>query len=572
MCYNFNYNGQRALYRNHKIKQERINTMRKKSYNFDLVNGEKMEVAQRCVIVYGKEEIRFYNLEGKLLRKIENDDPKKYLSFYGNTIKNEDEKVLFFNNCFAIKEDKCWTLIDYQEKKILGKFKGDIKTLGDIIVFGKKLYDTTTKKWVYGEAVLVYKGFAVMTSYSDKYVIYNYDTKMYELYFDSYFITDYCSNFFKVYANNKCGLIRTDKKTNQYLYIPIEYQKIKICGSNIFAYKSDGCVDTYDYNELRIEAKEKKFESEQGVKAYAKVFGNIIVSEGEVLYLNTNYIIIEKEVNKVNEYVFYSADGTFIGKSASEVYEYDYNDRKRICIPNCYIAKEWIALCESNLYPGDNNGGIWNIYTSAGKKVFEEVVERIGFINENCFVFKKGDVKLACWNKGQLEYCLEGKFDWIQSLDYGEYLMALDLHKKGSYWICDSTGKLVLDRKFGYWDEIIGDVIITKGDKGADIYDFLTGKCYSSECKIKEIHSGSKLVCFDDGNKKAIYKITTERSENDKFLGFKEITPFQYEEISAFLKSYNTVCGENSKLIYAEAEDWEDIYDFDGNLIATTKV
>ena len=146
------------------------------------------------------------------------------------------------------------------------------------------------------------------------------------------------------------------------------------------------------------------------------------------------------------------------------------------------------------------------------------------------------------------------------------YIKVVDFDDR--VWIYNLKGKLVTKEGFDQKQITeIEDTIWVKQPNGYIMYNCLTGQKYQQ--KVDEIYKvdiyDSKLYKIHYQDHCGIYMYTGDFSVKSNIVGFKEIVPIKYNVIET------KVDYSKFNLFRALKDDCEEIYDLDGNLIATTE-
>lgn len=587
--------------------------------NIELAIGERMVVYEKAVIVFGKTEKRIYNLKGELIGR--------------SNCAEEDLKefCIFFDKCLAIKEDTKWKLLDYNGNVLYGKktlkieycsqntnwfkllekeenmldFVGAIysKKGECILPYGEhqrviikgatlfanyKIYDSESKSYIGDEWEFIHhlEGYSIAKS-DGKYYIYDHYTRKIEMCIDAY-IYEY--PFVKIYKNNFCGLMTTLKKgryssslysNKEYLVLPIKYRKITIHENYVEAYASDGKVEKYNKSELLVQKEvvkcSRNIGSSTNKSIEIKLLLGIKLKEGEELKRYENFFVLKKIDGEIYKYFYYTPEGKFIGKSGSLIIvDGDYEGE---CNPNFISTEKWLALGgdeEISLWRSDHYSN-WEFYNYNGTKAFDFTIEKIE--KEKGYYFlkiKNRPERLVCDSKGNVLFSIVGNYREINLSSNKQYFIAI-LPKVPEqcekFEIYNFKGKKVFEKifKHSHRIEFIENIIFygKEEDDGENNefveYDITTGRILSTLINDLDevtlpIFNNSKLYIFESNGKMGLYEYTSERSGKNKFIGFKEIIPIIYNDIN---DGWDQIC--------AEADDGEDVYDYSGKLIATTR-
>lgn len=594
--------------------------------NIELSVGEKMVVYGKAIVVFSKAEKRIYNLNGKLIGKsqgkgdeinlkdfciffdkclvIREDAYWKIFDYEGNVIYGQ--KTLQIEKCFH--NEKWFRFVEREEmgQNFIGAIYSEdgecilpygehknVVILGETVFANKRIYDAQSKKYVGDkwDSVYHFGGYSIAKS-NGKYYVYNHYTRALEMCIDAYTYGSDLS-LLKVYKNNLCGLMQVRNasyysdaeityKSKEYLVLPIVYKKIVFDGGNVFAYSQEGVKEKYERKQL-IDRKDENEESlgekkKSGKLIEVEVFEGVSLKERDTIERYEKFFVVRKIADKdhdkkITEYFYYALNGKFIGKSGWLELSGDYEG---VLVPNFLATSKWLALGgnEAESYFGRTyfaESG-WTFYKYDGSKVFDFIIERMEK-RDGYYVLKVKDKSesIICDQDGNILGSIKGEYTLIELSGSKRYFIAHikeNSNKQGTFVIYNLEGKKVFEKKFEYSRrrKFVEDIIFYEDEESGKFieYDVKTGRIVRTEIEeideIRLIDSYKSLYLFESNEKFGLYEYTSERCDRDRFVGFKEIIPMQYDDI---IDGVECIC--------AEAGDGEDIYDYSGNLICTTR-
>lgn len=588
----------------------------KDSENFGLKAGEVLLHKGKYVEVYSRKSgKRIYSLNGKFLGSIGHKEFK--------------EVCIPLDKCIFIKDMSSWKLLSYEGEKIcesisqidflrnfpeymvLYKFRGHIAiysrtgecvlkfgNYGEIIsarrniclfkdITGKtKVFDLKEKKFLqdsFEDCISTLGGYYLKNS--GGYNFLNEETVKIEFQVDAFYFADFHKKrnviggsicFDKLYKNGYCGIAaKYQSFYNKSKYIvkiivPIEFKKIEFDEDGIKAYKEDE-ITTYSYFAIYnkyfqeySEKEDKTIQEEKNIEI--KVFGST-VKFGEKVYMFDKFLAIENPSRNLTPCRCFSLDGTYLGNAGL------IDDGENPTFPNIVETESWIAMgINSSGGCFGEKWGNWILYYYNGKTVVRKSFNNYE-IYGNYYVFSynlnhkvdssRNNYIAVFTMKGELVLTLnningvEPKESYIKVIDFDDRV-----------WIYNLKGKLVIKEGLAQKQVTeIEDTIWVKQPSGFIMYNCLTGQKYQQN--VDEIYKVDifdyKLYEIHYQDYCGIYMYTGDCSVNSNIIGFKEIVPVEYNLIEA------KVDYSKFKLFRALKDDCEEIYDLEGNLIATTK-
>lgn len=528
----------------------------------------------------------------------------KIFDYEGNVI--YDQKTLKIEKCF---HNEKW--LRFIERKEMGQdFIGAIYSENgecilpygehkNVVIFretvfaNKRIYDAKSKKYIGDkwDSIYHFGGYSIAKS-NGKYYVYNHYTRALEMSIDAYTYGSDLS-LLKVYKNNFCGLMQVRNtsyyseseikyKSKEYLVLPIVYKKIVFYGDDIFAYSQEGIKEKYERKQLigrKDENKKNIVEKKKSEKlTEVEVFEGVSLKERDTIERYEKFFLVQKITDKdhdkkITEYFYYDLNGKFIGKSGWLELSGDYEG---MLVPNFLATSKWLALGgnEVESYFGRTYFAEfgWTFYKYDGSKVFDFIIERLEK-REGYYVLKIKDKSesIICDQDGNILFSIKGEYKLIELSESKRYFIA---HIKESsnnqrkFVIYNLEGKRIFERKFEYSrrKKFVEDIIFYEDEESGKFieYDVKTGRIVRTEIdevdEIELINSDKKMYLFESNEKLGLYEYTSERCDRDKFVGFREIIPMQYDDI---IDGVECIC--------AESGDGEDIYGYSGDLICTTR-
>lgn len=589
----------------------------KDSENFGLKSGEILTHKGKFVEVFSRKSgKRLYSLNGRFLGSIGHKEFK--------------EVCILLDECIFIKDMSYWKLLSYEGEKIcesiskidfprnfpeymvLYKFRGQIAiysragecvlkfgNYGEIIsarrnicLFkdsaGKiKVFDLKEKKFLqdsFEDCISTLGGYYLKNS--GGYNFLNEETAKIEFQVDAFYFVDFYKNrnviggsfgFDEIYNNGYCGIVAkyhpwyNKSKYIVKIILPIEYKKIEFDEDGIKAYKEDE-ITTYSYSAIYnkyfaqeySEKEDKTTQEDKNIEI--KVFGSS-VKFGETVYMFDKFLAIEDPNRNLTPCKCFSLNGTYLGNAGL------IDDGENPAFPNIVATESWIAMgINSSGGCFGENWGNWIIHSYDGKAVVRKTFNNYE-IYGNYYVFSynlnykvdssRNNYIAVFTMKGELVLTLNN----IKGVEPKEsYIKVIDFDDR--VWIYNLKGKLVIKEGFDQKQVTeIEDTIWVKQPSGYVMYNCLTGQKYQQ--KVDEIYKvdiyDSKLYKIHYQDHFGIYMYTGDFSVKSNIVGFKEIVPIKYNVIET------KVDYSKFNLFRALKDDCEEIYDLDGNLIATTE-
>lgn len=585
--------------------------MNEHKMDFDMKPGERLEVCERYVAVREKnDKVRIYNLEGKFLGRVDLSDNiginRSVLIDLPHSILFKEGEYWKFINYEG--ESLCYRLIDKVEVIYLeGKYyvviynnslgfqnaivyteKGaclipfedyeEVKFYESHIILKQKeqfkLYSLGHKQFI-GEKYedVYYMNEFLFLKKENKYYFYSTELARIEFDFDAFFIKIYkkCT-LVQIYKDGKSGLliiggrgVKYERRAN--FIFPIKYKKIKIVEDKVYVF--DGKNEKYyELNEIikKVLKKEKygRGKNQKRVPNTEIFFkGKVSVKYSHVVWMRENYFICSRKIGSNQRrarkkektiYECYNLDGNYINVIGTVRDEDDY-----FC---AFMYKEtlnMIALGSNDSYPFFSNN-VWTVYDKNWKPIFMEKFEQISDSRSDKFIYftrgYKEDNKglIAFFSKeGELLFTIRGLKEVMCIEDY--YIKIEGFDEK--VWFFDFYGNLIFQKKFNYEDTKYNEnLVIEKIENGYRVWDLKNRKytvLEAEEIISKGSYKKFLLDVVKDG-KVMLYTYTDD-------VGFEKLIPGEFVSTEIVY----------SDKIRVETEEYESIYDFNGNLIATTK-
>lgn len=458
------------------------------------------------------------------------------------------------------------------------------------------IFDAKAKKFMqnsFEEVIPTIGGFYLKNS--EGYHFLNEETAKIEIQVDAFYSIAYYKiphtrnyiYFDVIYKNKCCGVLAklqfcdSTRKNLVKVIIPIEFKKIEVCEDKIKAYEEDG-ITTYScpmiyskyFGQEDSEYKESftKIEENTEIKLFFQT-----VKSGEIVYMYDKIFAIKGLKNEIISCSFFSMNGTYLGKAGL------FDDGENSVRPNIVETESWVALgIDSSGGTFNANYGNWILRSYDGQKVmnipFDDYEKR-----NNYYIFSY-NMKIRRFSDKALK-------SYVAIFDQkGKLILTLNdvdavVCEKSCFKVIDSNGKISfynLSGKIIVKDldenrvENIEDTIWVKSEKnpseGCIMYNCLTGDKYQLYDerieKVTDIYINElKLYKVYRQNYCGIFKFTGDFSlKSDCIPGFKKVVPIKYIEIDT--------TSENSAIFVqfrAIRKECEEIYDIDGNVIATTE-
>lgn len=141
--------------------------------------------------------------------------------------------------------------------------------------------------------------------------------------------------------------------------------------------------------------------------------------------------------------------------------------------------------------------------------------------------------RIVCDQSGNVLFSIKGNYKTIRLDESRQYFIANvgDSSQQESLVIYNLEGKRVFKKKFesSHYGEFIENIYFYEEAGKFMECDIVTGRIIPTEIEeideIRLIEPYKKMYLFKSNGKIGLYAYTNERSENDKFVGFKEIIP-----------------------------------------------
>ena len=531
--------------------------MSMKNMDFDMKVGERLKVGEGVVRVDQVDGgVRYYSLKGKMLNRFSKEQIEE----------TSKPKLILMKDCVLTQKDNYWQVLTYIGAEIC-KFKATkIETYKNYVIVENnkemRVYDTEKRKfigetfeeiWRWGEYVILKK--------DGMHYLYNVESKSIEEKFEICIVAEYTrrKRFIILYHKNKCGLWvleRYDRSFSKVL--PIEYQKIQVKDDEILAIKN-GKKEHYPleksyckkkiYNPDHV-SRRIKMQSDYKIK----FLNSILVAFGEEMTLNEKFILVSGDFKEKRPYKYYTLHGKYIGNSGIIKNEFD-----EFCGENYITTENMLALGGNQSIPFGPTSKEWKIYDYEGNKLFEEDLEFQKLGRGEYFLgtpSDEEDISYIFSDKGEMLFPLNNLMEVFSINDkYCEML-----NTENEIWFLDNKGKAIFNRGIEY-DKMVrlnNRFVGEKIKNGYNLYDWIKGEVYYILAdSIENIDTYRSCV------QEAFIKVTYKEKQgvillNDE--GYKVLIPIEYLEVE-----------KQEKFIIAKAEEWDDIYDFKGTLMISTK-
>ena len=525
-----------------------------KKMDFDMKTGERHKLSKGFVEVNEVDGgVRYYSLEGKLLNSFSKEQQKKQSKI----------TLICMKDCILTQKDNYWYALTYMGDEICKFEATEIEVYKNYVVVknGKemKLYDTERRKfigknfdeiWRWDELFVLKK--------AGMHYLYNVESKKIEEKFQIYIVARYKrgKSFIFLYYKDKCGLLIIEEfKGDRGKFskvLPIRYQKIKIEDEEFVAVTKDGKEEHYPLEESYCKEEDCYADTDNKNNDYYKInfLNSIQISFGEVVFLNEKFILVRGDLKEKRPCKYYNLRGKYIGNSGIITDEFD-----GFCGENYIATENMLALGGDNSSPFVRNKD-WKLYDYAGNDL----------VGGGNFEFKQSgkyylgtsasgveNITYVFSNKGKLLFTLDNSEKILEVTD--KYFKILDNTNK--IWFFDDKGKAIFDKGIekDMMMNLYNGFACERIKNGYNVYDCNHGKFYYIKADSLE---NMDIVCELN-----IFRVTYEEKKGVILLnsnGYKIIVPVKYLEV----KKYGEV-------ILAQAEEWDDIYDFDGTLIMSTK-
>ena len=527
--------------------------MNENKMNFDMKVGERLKVSKGYVEVYQVDGgVRYYSLEGKLLSRFSKEQMEK----------RSQPTFICMENCILTQKDNYWYALTYIGTEMY-KFKAtELEVYKNYVVIKNdkemRLYDTEKRKFVGKTFDKIWRWDELFVLKKDEmHYLYNVESKKMEEKFQIYIFAEHKrgKNFIFLYYKDKCGLLIAEKYNKKFSKVlPIEYQKIKIKDVEIIAIKN-GKKEHYPLKESYCKEKNnhedtnnknKKMQSDYKIN----FLNSIQVSFGEELVLNEKFILVKRDLKEKRPCKYYNLKGRYIGWSGII-----RDDSAYFCGENYIATEKMLALGGDKSIPFGRNRD-WKLYDYAGNDLFGGISFEFEQIRGYYFgkpVSGAENIIYVFSNKGKLLFTLDNSEKILEVTD--KYFKILDNTNK--IWFFDDKGKAIFDKGIekDMMMNLYNGFACERIKNGYNVYDCNHGKFYYIKADSLE---NMDIVCELN-----IFRVTYEEKKGVILLnsnGYKIIVPVKYLKV----KKYGEV-------ILAQAEEWDDIYDFDGTLIMSTK-
>ena len=522
--------------------------MNENKMNFDMNVGERLKVSKGYVEVYQVDGgVRDYSLDGNLLSR-----------FSKEQMENRSQpNFICMENCILTQKDNYWYALTYMGAKICEFETTELKVYKNYVVIKNdkemRLYDTEKRKyvgktfdkiWRWDELFVLKKG--------EKHYLYNVESKKIEEKFQICIFAEHKKgkNFIFLYYKDKCGLLIAEKYNKRFSRVlPIEYQKIKIKDDEIIAIKN-GKKEYYPLKESYCKEKNNYADTNNKNDYKINFLNSIQVLFGEELVLKEKFILLIGDLEEKRPCKYYNLRGKYIGWSGII-----RDDSGYFCGENYIATENMLALGGDSSIPFGRNED-WKLYDYAGNDLFGG--RRFEFEQSRKYYLGKPvsgaeNITYVFSNKGKLLFTLDNSKKILEVAD--KYFKILDNENK--VWFFDDKGKTIFDK--GIEKDMLMNLyngfVCERIKNGYNVYDCNHGKLNYIKADSLE---NMDIVC-----KLNIFRVTYEEKHGVILLnskGYKIIVPVEYLEVQKY-----------EDIILAKAEEWDDIYDFDGTLIMSTK-
>lgn len=525
-----------------------------KNMDFDMKVGERLKVGKRFVIIEQVDGgVRYYSLKGKLLSRFSKEQRGK----------RSQPTLICMRDCILTQKDK-WYVLTYIGVEICKFEATDVEIYKNYVVVKNdkemRVYDTEKRKfigetfdkvWQWGEYFILKK--------DGIHYLYNVENKAIEEKFEIDSMAKYTrgKKFILLYYKNKCGLWVLERNKSSFSQVlPIEYQKIQIKDDEILAIKN-GEKEHYPLKVNYCKKKRSDYDSRKvKMQADSKInfLNNIQVLFGQEITLNEKFILVSGNFKEKKPCKYYTLQGKYIGSSG--VIRDEFNE---YCSENYVATENMLALGENKSVPFGPRSKEWKIYDYEGNKLIEENLE-LQEIGTGGYFFGissgEEDISYIFSDKGKILFTLNNLNKVLAIND--KYCEILD--NDNNIWILDNNGNSIFNRGIEY-DKMVrlnNRFVGEKIKNGYNLYDWIRGEVYYILAdSIENIDTYRSCV------QEAFIKVTYKEKQgvillNDE--GYKVLIPIEYLEVE-----------KQEKFIIAKAEEWDDIYDFKGTLMISTK-
>ena len=527
--------------------------------SFDMETGERLKVARKYVKVYQTDGgIRYYNLNGKLLNALSKEQAEEVLP--ANWISTE--------NWILTKKGEYWNVLTYEGEEICKFIATDLKVYKNYIILKdeekSKLYDVEKRKFLGGtfKKILCWDEIFVLLGEKNNY-LYSTKKQKIEAKFQAYISIKKSrgEEYLLIYNNNRCGLWYKKRCPEKFFKVlPMNYQKIKVLGKEIQAIK-DGKAEYYSLDlTTKANQEEKNYVSknnenvEDNFSCSTKFINKIQVNFGEEVTLKEKFIVLLGDLKDKKPCKYYTHQGKYIGESGIVKDEFG-----EFCAKN-YIETENILILGGEESSPFGMTEEWNIYDYEGNQIFKNSFKTIKPIEEYLICMQQNEnqqnksVIAIFSNKGKLlcrfnnvQKILKVATDYFQIVDY-----------ENRIWVLDNKGKAIFDRGIEISKSTkYEDFIFEKIENGYNIFNCKYKKVYYVEADTIDVEDILEL------KEKYILKVSHKRKVGAIMLneeGCKKIIPTEYSDVDRY-----------GDFMFAKTEKWDDIYDYNGTLILSTK-
>lgn len=441
-----------------------------------------------------------------------------------------------------------------------------------------RLYNLITKTFV-GECYtdITILGKAIILKIPDKYYMFSLVTGNIVEEFDVYLMeqiewADTATFGLWLYRDGQCGFWLCSSTYLKQVF-PIEYVQIILDGEEGVSARGKYCrhIDIKHLMKADDDAN-KDFENthEDDETCATIVYNGIEVKTGNVLKLGEKFFAVSKDTETCDEKMWhgkkmalcYTLEGKFIGKT-----NVIYNGYDEISDFSCIEIANYLVLsgCIKEQLKHDVSSKAWYIYDFEAKEflpnvftsVFSDSCGKYLICNAPCFRYHDESVMYVFSLKTEkLLFKLEG-YKNLEAI-LGERFEILDFNNV--LWIFDENGEKIFENGISFSFFNMHGMVIEHQRCYFVFYDCVNGKRHfvlADTCNGLRGQSAKKLFEITLYNKHGLYKYSEEK-------GFYQLIPVRYDFIQA---TGDYILAQN---LLEDLTD--DIYDFDGRLISSTKL
>lgn len=441
-----------------------------------------------------------------------------------------------------------------------------------------KLYNLITKTFV-GECYtdITILGKAIILKTPDKYYMFSLVTGNIVEEFKVYLMeqiewADTTTFGLWLYRKGQCGFWLCSSTYLKQVF-PIEYVQIILDGEEGVSARGKYCrhIDIKHLMKADDDVNENFENTREDDETYATIMYNAVeVKTGDVLKTAEKFFTVSKDTKTWDEKMWYgqkmglcyTLEGEFIGKTTVL-----YNGYDEILDFSCIELENYLVLsgCTKEQLKHDVSSKAWCIYDFDAKEflpnvftnVFSDSCNKYLICNAPCFRHHDKSVMYVFSLKTEkLLFKLDGYRNPEAIL--GEYFEILDFNNE--LWIFDENGEKIFENGISFSFFNMHGMVVERRKCDFVFYDCVNRKRHfmlADTCKALYGQYAKKIFELTRYNKHWLYAYSEEK-------GFYQVIPAGYDFVQ--------VMGDYILAQNLLEDLTDDIYDFDGMLISSTKL